>query len=54
MADVTIKRMDELPEATEPQGTDLLPLYQSDGTKKVQLKDIQASGPVGPAGNCKY
>lgn len=45
-----VKRIDQLPEAASPQVTDLLALYQSDGTKKVKLEDIQASGPAGPAG----
>lgn len=45
-----IKRIDQLPEATEPQGTDLLPLWQGEGTKKVPLSDIQAIGPAGKDG----
>ncbi len=45
-----VKRIDQLPEAAEPQGTDLLPLWQGEGTKKVPLSAIQASGPAGEDG----
>ncbi len=45
-----VKRIDQLPEATEPKGTDLLPLWQGEGTKKVPLAAIQASGPPGEDG----
>lgn len=45
-----VKRIDQLPEATEPKGTDLLPLWQGEGTKKVPLSAIQASGPPGEDG----
>lgn len=47
---MTTKRIDQLPEASAPQGTDLLALYQSDGTKKVPLGSIQATGPAGKDG----
>ena len=50
MADVTIKRIDQLPEAASPQGSDLLPLWQGTQTTKVKLESIQASGPAGKDG----
>ena len=50
MADVTIKRIDQLPAASTPQGTDLLPLWQGNQTTKVPLSNIQASGPAGKDG----
>ncbi len=45
-----IKRIDELPAASTPQGTDLLPLWQGDGTRKAALSEIQATGPAGKDG----
>lgn len=44
------KRIDQLSEASTPQGTDLLPLWQGESTRKVKLEDIQASGPAGKDG----
>ncbi len=45
-----IKRIDQLPEAASPQGSDLIPLWQETQTTKVKLESIQASGPAGKDG----